>query len=203
MARGEIEVRKSFIVFIAFLLALLAPLALPERAVLAELIPAEGGVFPDLTLPLPQRVDERDYLGISKGPFKLSQIGADVLIVEIFSMYCPYCQKEAPNVNALCRAIESRPGLKEKIKLIGIGAGNTAFEVDAFRKLYTVPFPLFQDAEYSVHKTVGEVRTPYFFVIKKGKDASNRIVYSQVGSFGEPDAFLDLVLDRTGMPGRK
>ena len=71
--------------------------------------PCEGDVFPDLKLPLPQKMAEREYLKIDQGPFHLSQIDSAVLIVEIFSIYCPFCQKEAPNVNSLFRTILANP----------------------------------------------------------------------------------------------
>ncbi len=138
--------------------------------------PTEGEAFPKITLSVPQSASEKDYLGIKgKGSFKLSQIKADVVIIEIFSMYCPYCQKEAPMVNELFQIIDKR-GLKEKIKIIGVGAGNTLFEVDFFKNQYAVPFPLFPDESFSIHKSVGNVRTPYFFVIKINADGSNKII---------------------------
>ncbi|MDP2753370.1 MAG: TlpA disulfide reductase family protein [Nitrospirota bacterium] len=134
-----------------------------------------------------------------KGSFKLSQINAQIVIIEIFSMYCPYCQKEAPNVNELYQLINSNPYLKDKIKIIGIGAGNTPFEVEVFKKQYNVPFLLFPDESFSVHKSVGNVRTPYFFVIKINADGSNKIIYSKAGSIQDPDQFLDFILKESGL----
>jgi thiol-disulfide isomerase/thioredoxin len=60
------------------------------------------------------------------GSFKIPEIKANLVIVEIFSMYCPYCQREAPNVNQLYAKIEQNPALKGKIKIIGIGVDTTA-----------------------------------------------------------------------------
>ena len=52
-------------------------------------------------------------------------------------------------MNELYQAIQKRKDLKNKVKLIGIGTGNTPFEIDFFRKKYEVPFPLFDDEDYA------------------------------------------------------
>lgn len=165
----------------------------------AETIPSKGQAFPDITLSVPEKASEKEYLGLEgRGSFKITQIKADLIIIEIFSMYCPYCQKEAPLVNDLYQIINKREDLREKIKVIGIGAGNTPFEVDVFRTQYNVPFPLFSDESFTVHKAVGEVRTPHFFVMKINADGSNKITYSRVGSIQDPQQFVDLILKESG-----
>ena len=156
--------------------------------------PPEGGMLPDISLPVPAQPEEQQYLGVKdKGTFKLPGIRAEVLIIEVFSMYFPFCQKEAPSVNELYRLIGQDKNLKEKVKLIGLGAGNSPFEVNTFRNTYAVPFPLFADTDFAIHNALGKVRTPYFIVIKINKDGSHKVVYSKVGSFGEPQAFLQLI----------
>ena len=148
-----------------------------------------------LTLYAPEAAGDREYLGLDdeKEKISLGQIDAEILIVEIFSMYCPHCQKEAPAINELYRIIEQDKDLKGKIKLIGLGTGNTLFEVNTFRNAYAVPFPLLPDPDFIIHKALGEVRTPYFIVIKNNKGGSHRVVYSKVGSIGDPHDFLKLI----------
>ena len=141
---------------------------------------------------------EREYLKIDQGPFHLSQIDSAVLIVEIFSIYCPFCQKEAPNVNSLFRTILANPSIESRVKLLAIGAGNSLYEINAFRDLFKVKFPLIPDGDFSVHKILGEVRTPYFFVLLK-KPTGMQVVYSRDEGFGDPEAFLELVCARTGI----
>ncbi len=166
----------------------------------SEKTPLKGERFPDIRLAVPEKEAEKSYLGLSgKGTFALSDVKADVLIIEIFSMYCPYCQKEAPLVNQLFETIGKAEDVKNRIKVIGIGAGNTPFEVDVFRTQYAVPFPLFDDQSYDVYKRIGEVRTPYFFVLKLHPDRSNTIVYSKVGTIGDPAQFLAFVRDEAGL----
>lgn len=187
----------KFVFLPAFVLSF-ALLALNIQA--AETTPLKGGIFPDLVLSAPEKTSEKEYLGLSaKNSFKVSQIKADLLIIEFFSMYCPYCQREAPNVNELYRMIGERAGLKDKVRIIGIGAGNTPFEVDVFRNQYNIQFPLFSDESFSAHKLVGEVRTPHFFVIRKNSDGSNAVVYSKVGSIQDPKEFLDMIIKETGL----
>jgi peroxiredoxin len=160
----------------------------------------KGSVLPGMTLPIPKSPEERGYLGLSgSGNFKIPQIKAKAVIIEIFSMYCPYCQKDAPGINELYRAIEGNPELKDQIKLIGIGAGNTPYEVGVFKKTYNVPFPLFADGDFTIHKMLGDVRTPYFIVVKVNDDGTHQVVHSEVGGFTGPQPFLEMVLSATGL----
>jgi len=153
-----------------------------------------------IRLPVPKDIGLKSYLGISgNGYFKIPQIKASTVIVEIFSLYCPVCQATAPEVNALYQMIEQVPDLKERIKMIGIGAGNTVLEVNTFKEKYKIPFPLFPDEEFKIHKELGEVRTPYFFIVKITRDRTLEVVYSKEGAFGEAETFLQQVLKTSGL----
>jgi len=164
----------------------------------------KGDVLPDMKITVPQNATDRSYLGLERsGFFKIPQIKAKVVIIEIFSMYCPHCQREAPEINRLYNIIEDNQDLKDKIKLIGIGAGNSSFEVEVFRKKYNVPFPLFPDEDFSIHKCIGEVRTPYFLGVKINNDGTHRIFYSQLGKFKGAEPFLELMLQVSGLKQEK
>jgi hypothetical protein len=50
--------------------------------------PAEGGVLPAIDLGVPQSAEYRQYLGITgKKSFTIPEIKAEVVLIEIFSMY--------------------------------------------------------------------------------------------------------------------
>jgi len=50
--------------------------------------PAVGGLLPDFYLPLPGEIRYRQYLGLDEKPeFKVAEIKAEVIIIQIFSMY--------------------------------------------------------------------------------------------------------------------
>jgi thiol-disulfide isomerase/thioredoxin len=187
-------------ILIVFVLAVVFSLSIGLSAFTANKPPQKGEMLPVMSLPIPKSPAEKSYLGLSgEGFFKIPQIKAKVVIIEIYSMYCPYCQKDAPGVNELYSLIENDPDLKDKIKIIGIGAGNTPFEVGMYKKTYSVPFPLFPDQDFTIHKACGEVRTPYFIVVKINEDGSHLIVHSQLGEYPGAKPFLELVLKSSGL----
>lgn len=162
--------------------------------------PLVDGTLPAMTLPAPTTPESRRYLGIDEAEtFTIPGIDADVVIIEVFSMYCPHCQREAPQVNTLYQLMADHPERGDRLKLIGIGAGNSSFEVDYFRKTYDVPFPLIPDGDFVLHKALGEVRTPYFLAVRLFPDGTHRVIYSKLGAFENPASFLDLILSRSGL----
>jgi peroxiredoxin len=159
-----------------------------------------GGALPAFKLTVPADKAHKEYLGLSgDGMFGVSQIDAEAVIIEIFSMYCPHCQREARKVNDLYELMRKHPKTRGRMKLIGIGTGNSPFEVDIFRQTYDVAFPLFADPDFAIHKLLGEVRTPYFIGIKIGKNGTHEIFYSQLGGFEDAAGFLELMIERSGL----
>ena len=147
------------------------------------------------SLPAPSDPTARTYLGLTdQERFTLGEIETRLLIVQIFSMYCPICQKEATDLNALYRRINADPQLKDQVKLIGIGAGNSDFEVNVFRDKYQIPFPLFSDPDFTLHQRIGAVRTPHFFGLIVDENDSFRLFYNRSGEIDDPERFLDTLI---------
>lgn len=192
----------KFLRIIVILLFLTCLSTCPLPALFAQNTPDEGEMLPDLKLSLPQTTEQREYLHVDRDPFLLSEVDCEILIIEVFSLYCPYCQKEAPNVKCLYDVISANPEIKRRVKVLGIGAGNSLFEVFAFGERYGIEFPLIPDTDYTVHKMLGEVRTPYFLVLWK-KPAGWLVVYSRVGGIGDPRAFLEQICAKTSNGGGK
>ena len=123
--------------------------------------PASGTLLPDFSLPVPPNDTDKAYLNVvGKNGFQAGSISGEVLLIEILSIYCAACQAQAPYMNELYRKIEKDPELKNKIKMIGIGAGNSNEELAYYRSTYEVPFPLFPDPDFTVHNLMGAPRTP-------------------------------------------
>jgi peroxiredoxin len=186
---------KQLISLLIGFLFCLPPLAFSENKV-----PQVGDEFPVLNLQFAADDGKREYLGITGlKTFKLTDIKADALIIQIFSMYCPHCQKEAPNVNQFFQKLTQNPALKDKIKLIGIGTGNSAYEVAVFQKKYQVQFPLFEDPDFKMHNRIGEVRTPYFFGIRSDGGKKATVFFSKLGGFENPDQYLNDIVKLSGI----
>ena len=159
-------------------------------------------LLPDVTLTVPENTALIEYMGL-KGkpgtPFKINEIDADILMIELFSMYCPYCQKAAPAINELYEKMEQvkRPDLK--LVIIGIGANNTDLEVDTFRHGFDIAFPLFSDPDLSIYKSLSGAGTPTFIGCKKNEEKNSVIFFRKSGGFKDPSGFLDDLLSRSGL----
>ncbi len=147
-------------------------------------------------LNVPEDQALRKYLGINQkeGQFIIPQIRRGILIIEIFNMYCPHCQQYAPKVNELYTRINARADTKDRVMMIGIGVGNSPYEVNIFRKKYNVMFPLFDDKAYSVANKLEGVLTPHFFGVALDGKGGYRVFYSQNGGFENADEFLNNLL---------
>lgn len=149
--------------------------------------------LPDLPLNGTMSAEQRAYLGVADGKVTPSDIKVEYLVIEVYSMYCPICQKDVPEVEKLYRILESKGD--GKIKFIGLAAGNSQFEVDFYRRKYKVEYPLFEDAEFVWHKALGDVGTPSFYLVdlKQGR----KILYFHEGGGVDFEAMAQTFLDKT------
>jgi peroxiredoxin len=194
--KKEMTVRKYLSLLL--LLGLLNP-----WAAWCEPIKTSGKMDLGFSLPAPKDASQASYLGLdTRESFLLNQVEAKILIIEIFSMYCPICQREAADVNKVFDLIQNNSKLKDQVKLMGIGAGNSAYEVGFFKENYKIQFPLFSDGKFVIHKRIGEVGTPHFIGLtlskKKGKNKGVEIFYSQSGEIKDPVQFLATLIKASG-----
>ena len=158
----------------------------------------------NFSLPAPDLDAHRKYLGIpSDTAFYPGQVSADILLIQIFSMYCPICQREASKTNELYNLIRTTPAYDKALRLVGIGAGNSDFEVAFFKEKYTIEFPLFSDADFEIHQKIGEVQTPFFIGIRPGDTEEPEIFFTHSGEIKDPNAFLEDVFKAFETPDKK
>jgi peroxiredoxin len=156
--------------------------------------PEVGRELPRVMLAAPDDASQREYLGISRwGSFSVADIKADVVLIEFFNMYCPHCQADAPVTRELYALIQADPRLADRVRLIGIGIGNSDFEVGLFKKKYAVPFPLFSDGDYAIQDKVQIKYTPHYVAVRLDGKGRARVVYSQPGRIGDVKGFVDML----------
>lgn len=177
---------------LAIVLLFMAALLVNPANCLAGKIPATGDIFPAEELKMPEGEEHLKYLGLdpTKETFKLRDIKADFALVQIFSMYCPVCQRGAPEFNEVYRLIMESEAA-DKIKVVGIAPGNSAFEVSVFRGQYNILFPLIPDADFEWHKIMGEVGTPYYLLVNL---RDGMILEDNLGPFGTAQEFFEIIM---------
>lgn len=179
-----------------FLVTILLFIVLMLPGIAKAEFPLEVGKnFPKIKLETTDTQHARVLGFLGKKTFGVEDIESEFVLIQIFSMYCPYCQADAPKVNEFFEMLETSPATKGRVKLIGIGAGNSAFEIETFRKKYDIKFSLFPDGDFSIHKKIGEVRTPYFILVKQEKGQAGKILFSKLGSVAKPESFLKVITD--------
>ena len=156
----------------------------------------------DIALPRPSSEADATYLGLegSTDTFRMDQIKAGVLLVEVFDMYCRFCQGAAPKVDALYE-LNLRSGYGKEVKLIGIGRMNTELEVSTFREKYKVKFPMFADRDLTVTRALQAENegTPHFIVIRMDPGDQMTVVHTSTGAFEDPRAFHEVIIERAGL----
>lgn len=160
-------------------LCLVAVLAIPNRPLLAqESQPLGfGDPFPELKLQSPVEPSARSYLGLGKGgEFSLSQISAELVLVELLNVHCPHCQMQTPSYNELYKLIEANPKTRGKIKLIGFAVGNLPEEVAGFKQRFSVPFPILADPNFQLWRAVGGSSTPFSLYVRQVRPGQPGVV---------------------------
>lgn len=185
--RGLMQIKK-FIGMVA-LMALVIGIASFGYAAERDSIIKAGEEFPAIQFPADLDANGKKYLGldVTAKSFSIDQIDADVVVLEFFGLYCLHCRSEAPKVAKLYQMIQDE-GLGDKVKFLGVGVKNSAFEVAAFRKQLKVKFPGVPDPKMENTKAVGVFATPTFIVVKKSSPAT--VFVTKVGDVGPLDTFV-------------
>ncbi|MEW6068126.1 MAG: redoxin family protein [Nitrospirota bacterium] len=149
-----------------------------------------GDVFPDISMKGEFTAEDKKYLGfLDQKTYHLSNVKSDFLWIEIFSIYCPVCQKYADKLNTLSGLIQRDDFVNKNIKMIGIGAGNNNKEVEHFRKYFNVSFPLIPDPDFKIHKAMKETRTPLIVIVDKRSKPYKILVVQDF--FKEPESLFE------------
>ncbi len=149
-------------------------------------LPEKGNPLPDFSLQAPASDRDREVLGLGSGDFKLRDVPAELLIVEIIGVYCPLCHQQAPLFNQLVGRI-GKKNLAARIKLLAVAAGGNPIEIDHLRSNGVYDYPIVPDESFAVHKLLGQPRTPFTMILDKDR----RVVDTHLGVIEDIDAYFE------------
>lgn len=141
-----------------------------------------GELFPRMRFDLSLHKDSSKYFGLKKDKeIDISEINAEVLMVEVLSVYCVSCMSQTAYDRELYSMIEENKKTAGKVKMIGIGAGNNLREVNKFIDEFSVPYPVFPDYTFAQYNQVGQVRTPFKVLLRK-RGGEFEIIKTEMGA---------------------
>ena len=152
-------------------------------------LPTAGQQLPDFSLQVPASAQGQAYLGVSgDSVFKLTDIPANVLLLEIMGVYCPRCHEQAPLFGSLYARMQ-RGELKDKVKMLAVAVGATPMEVDLVRTQWGIKHPVVPDEKFEIHKVLGEPKTPFTMIV----DRDGRVHYAHEGVIKDVDGLYQLI----------
>ncbi|MGC8809065.1 MAG: TlpA family protein disulfide reductase, partial [bacterium] len=158
-----------------------------------------GDFFPEFSFPMPLGKQDEEYLGFpqkflgwgKKDTFSLKEIKGDLIVLEYLNKYCFSCQLQAPIMNQVFAKVTSDPRLKDRVKFLGVGAGNNQHEVESFRQEKKIPFPIVPDPKFLAYEAIGDPgATPFTLFIRK-TEAGLIVAQVKVGLTKEPEKILN------------
>jgi len=174
------RIQPIFMIFIALLLSLgIATDTLSVSGVDCDnqILIKPGASFPEIAKKVPGDKNDREYLGLpEKGNFTVKDIKADLVLVEIMSIYCGACRRQAPFYNKLYALIESTPETKGRIKIVQYSIGDIAADIKDFRKNFEIPSPIIPDTDAAMHQAIGCSDTPFSIFVRQNSDGKPGVI---------------------------
>ena len=162
-----------------------------------NVICAAGQGVPDISMQGELTEQQRHYLDVQGDSLVLTDIQAQFLLIEVYSLYCGPCRREAPAINAMY-ARTHELGIADAVKFIGIAAGNTPYEVNVFREKYGVPFPLFPDEDFRLHTALGNMGIPGFIFLRLDGEEGPVALLVREGAPEHMEQLFDSMLELMG-----
>jgi peroxiredoxin len=129
---------------------------------------------------------DQKYLGLEKpGAFTLQDIKAPYVLIEIMRTTCPHCIAQAPALNQLYQ-LAANSNLKDKLKIISVGASDNEAELKHFKAVHKVPFAVVADPECKVSAAFNISGTPTTVLVAK----SGKVLLVEDGVFGSAGSML-------------
>ncbi|MGA2229030.1 MAG: TlpA disulfide reductase family protein [Syntrophobacteraceae bacterium] len=142
------------------------------------------------TLPPPDSAQTKTYLGLdAMGQFKVSDIRAKIVVIEVMSGFCSACQANTPIINDIYKTIQADSSLAD-VKVIAIAIADDKTSVETFKKQFKPLFPILLDESREIMRSKSISATPVTMVVST-EDA--KVLFTQPGVIPAADAFVKQV----------
>jgi peroxiredoxin len=150
-----------------------------------------GDYFPTCRLMLLDSQRDRGYLQIShvERNFTLEDVQSDFLFIEVYNELCSACVNEVKTYKTLYRMLLADADLREKVKMMGIGAGSKKRRAAKFRKQKKIAFPLFADENREIFNCLGKPLLPVSYLVQR-QAGKRKIRLIQSGHIGSAEKLL-------------
>jgi len=176
---------------IPIVLALLCALLGSVQTAKADALPAPGQTLPALAFKTPALAQDAQALGVvGKKSFRLKDLKAKVVVVEVIGVYCSECVKQVRTFNTLYARLARRIQAGE-VQMFGLAAGGTDMEIENLRKRGIYKYPIVSDEQYKAHKQLNEPQTPFTMLVTP----AGKVVYSHLGVDEDIEAMLARIKD--------
>ncbi len=160
-----------------------------------------GERFPEVALPQPTLEKERKYLELPEGEtFTLSQVGGELVLVEVLNVLCPHCQKQTLPYNRLFKMIARDPQTRGRILMLGIAVGNTDEQIEDFIDIYAVKFPIVSDRSFTLHSAIGGGPTPFSVYLRMDKGHPAVVAGTHLGVDRQVDELFAYLKEAAMLP---
>jgi peroxiredoxin len=178
-------------------LTVLVFLCAPAFGAFARII-EPGDAFPRLSCEQPLSAEDKKYLRLpdeGAGPdtpvtIAISSLDADLLVVEFLNRYCPSCQAQMPLMNTVFQAVTQQPDLLQKVRFIGIAAGNSLEETETFQNEKNIPFPVLPDPDFIAYDAIGTPDGTPFTILARRVNGRFIVLSTHLGRINSADVLL-------------
>jgi peroxiredoxin len=142
------------------------------------------------TFPPPDSAQTQAYLGLdSMKRFKVSDIRAKIVVIEVMNSLCRPCQANSPIMNDIYKTIQADSGLTD-VKVIAIAIADDKTSVETFKKQFKTLFPILADENNEIMSSMGIKDTPITIVVST---EGAKVLFTQAGVIPDAGAFVKQV----------
>lgn len=139
---------------------------------------------------------DNTYLGLPSGTrvFGLTEVTAELLVVDVYDEMCTTCLKSLDTLHELAKRVDGDPVLRGQVKVVALAMGGTKRAVARFRRKNTFSFPLFADEKRRVFTGLRKPVLPAVYFLRRSSGSPPLLVAeAQWGELHPAQRYLDIV----------